>query len=101
MFSRPIRWIMAIHGDAVVPFMFAGILRYILLNVFHLSLPPSLSLPFRVMIWFVISPAEKSFQNLKYCFLFDFCPISRKACVLLLAFNFKLYSFIKKTFVLL
>ncbi|KAJ4727275.1 Glycine--tRNA ligase, chloroplastic/mitochondrial 2 [Melia azedarach] len=26
MFSRPIRWIMAIHGDAVVPFMFAGIL---------------------------------------------------------------------------
>ncbi|KAJ0112592.1 hypothetical protein Patl1_00101 [Pistacia atlantica] len=26
MFSRPIRWIMALHGDAVVPFTFAGIL---------------------------------------------------------------------------
>ncbi|XP_077244965.1 glycine-tRNA ligase isoform X2 [Tasmannia lanceolata] len=26
MFSRPIRWILALHGDAVVPFMFAGIL---------------------------------------------------------------------------
>lgn len=27
MFSRPIRWIMALHGDAIVPFTFAGILR--------------------------------------------------------------------------
>ncbi|KAK6240112.1 hypothetical protein QUC31_005581 [Theobroma cacao] len=26
MFSRPIRWIMSLHGDAVVPFTFAGIL---------------------------------------------------------------------------
>ncbi|KAF3445590.1 hypothetical protein FNV43_RR10766 [Rhamnella rubrinervis] len=26
MFSRPIRWILAIHGDAVVPFTFAGVL---------------------------------------------------------------------------
>ncbi|KAH9733452.1 glycine--tRNA ligase 2 [Citrus sinensis] len=26
MFSRPIRWIMALHGDVVVPFMFAGVL---------------------------------------------------------------------------
>lgn len=26
MFSRPIRWIVALHGDVVVPFMFAGIL---------------------------------------------------------------------------
>ncbi|GMH14165.1 hypothetical protein Nepgr_016006 [Nepenthes gracilis] len=25
MFSRPVRWIMALHGDAVVPFMFAGV----------------------------------------------------------------------------
>ncbi|RVW63713.1 Glycine--tRNA ligase, chloroplastic/mitochondrial 2 [Vitis vinifera] len=27
MFSRPIRWILALHGDVVVPFMFAGVLR--------------------------------------------------------------------------
>ncbi|XVE95640.1 hypothetical protein REPUB_Repub02eG0115800 [Reevesia pubescens] len=27
MFSRPIRWIMSFHGDALVPFTFAGILR--------------------------------------------------------------------------
>ncbi|XP_057981436.1 glycine--tRNA ligase, chloroplastic/mitochondrial 2 isoform X2 [Malania oleifera] len=26
MFSRPIRWILALHGDAVVPFSFAGVL---------------------------------------------------------------------------
>ncbi|XP_037495831.1 glycine--tRNA ligase, chloroplastic/mitochondrial 2 isoform X1 [Jatropha curcas] len=26
MFSRPIRWIMALHGDVVVPFLFAGVL---------------------------------------------------------------------------
>ncbi|XP_062173999.1 glycine--tRNA ligase, chloroplastic/mitochondrial 2 isoform X2 [Alnus glutinosa] len=26
MFSRPIRWILALHGDAVVPFTFAGVL---------------------------------------------------------------------------
>ncbi|GKU88509.1 hypothetical protein SLEP1_g2761 [Rubroshorea leprosula] len=26
MFSRPVRWILAIHGDAVIPFVFAGIL---------------------------------------------------------------------------
>ncbi|GMN55646.1 hypothetical protein TIFTF001_024756 [Ficus carica] len=26
MFSRPIRWILALHGDVVVPFTFAGIL---------------------------------------------------------------------------
>ncbi|XP_068650080.1 glycine--tRNA ligase, chloroplastic/mitochondrial 2 [Aristolochia californica] len=26
MFSRPIRWILALHGNAVVPFIFAGIL---------------------------------------------------------------------------
>ncbi|CAK7347749.1 unnamed protein product [Dovyalis caffra] len=26
IFSRPIRWIMALHGDVVVPFVFAGIL---------------------------------------------------------------------------
>ncbi|MED6184910.1 Glycine--tRNA ligase, chloroplastic/mitochondrial 2 [Stylosanthes scabra] len=26
MFSRPIRWILAMHGDVVVPFMFAGVL---------------------------------------------------------------------------
>ncbi|KAM4072287.1 hypothetical protein ACB094_11G127000 [Castanea mollissima] len=26
MFSRPIRWILALHGDVVVPFMFAGVL---------------------------------------------------------------------------
>ncbi|KAH6789612.1 glycine-tRNA ligase [Perilla frutescens var. frutescens] len=26
MFSRPIRWILALHGDLVVPFMFAGVL---------------------------------------------------------------------------
>ncbi|PIM99029.1 Glycine--tRNA ligase [Handroanthus impetiginosus] len=26
MFSRPIRWILALHGDAVVPFLFAGVL---------------------------------------------------------------------------
>ncbi|OAY49428.1 glycine--tRNA ligase, chloroplastic/mitochondrial 2 [Manihot esculenta] len=26
MFSRPIRWIMALHGDVVVPFNFAGVL---------------------------------------------------------------------------
>ncbi|XP_058104287.1 glycine--tRNA ligase, chloroplastic/mitochondrial 2 isoform X2 [Magnolia sinica] len=26
MFSRPIRWLLALHGDAVVPFTFAGIL---------------------------------------------------------------------------
>ncbi|KAJ4847612.1 Glycine--tRNA ligase, chloroplastic/mitochondrial 2 [Turnera subulata] len=26
MFSRPIRWIMALHGDVVVPFTFAGVL---------------------------------------------------------------------------
>lgn len=26
MFSRPIRWIMALHGDVVVPFAFAGVL---------------------------------------------------------------------------
>lgn len=25
MFSRPIRWIMALHGDAVIPFTFAGV----------------------------------------------------------------------------
>ncbi|KAK7277161.1 hypothetical protein RIF29_18312 [Crotalaria pallida] len=25
MFSRPIRWILALHGDLVVPFMFAGV----------------------------------------------------------------------------
>jgi glycyl-tRNA synthetase len=25
MFSRPIRWVMALHGDLVVPFSFAGI----------------------------------------------------------------------------
>ncbi|GAV59119.1 tRNA-synt_2e domain-containing protein/tRNA_synt_2f domain-containing protein [Cephalotus follicularis] len=25
MFSRPIRWVMAIHGDVVVPFVFAGV----------------------------------------------------------------------------
>lgn len=26
MFSRPIRWILALHGNSIVPFMFAGIL---------------------------------------------------------------------------
>ncbi|RDY10775.1 Glycine--tRNA ligase, chloroplastic/mitochondrial 2, partial [Mucuna pruriens] len=26
MFSRPIRWILALHGDVVVPFMFAGVM---------------------------------------------------------------------------
>ncbi|CAA2991817.1 glycine--tRNA ligase, chloroplastic mitochondrial 2 isoform X1 [Olea europaea subsp. europaea] len=26
MFSRPIRWILALHGDVVVPFMYAGVL---------------------------------------------------------------------------
>ncbi|MED6158207.1 Glycine--tRNA ligase, chloroplastic/mitochondrial 2, partial [Stylosanthes scabra] len=26
MFSRPIRWILALHGDVVVPFLFAGVL---------------------------------------------------------------------------
>ncbi|CAK9149389.1 unnamed protein product [Ilex paraguariensis] len=26
MFSRPIRWILALHGDMIVPFIFAGIL---------------------------------------------------------------------------
>ncbi|KAK7286979.1 hypothetical protein RJT34_22367 [Clitoria ternatea] len=26
MFSRPIRWILALHGDAVVPFLFAGVM---------------------------------------------------------------------------
>ncbi|XP_072059956.1 glycine--tRNA ligase, chloroplastic/mitochondrial 2 isoform X2 [Arachis hypogaea] len=26
IFSRPIRWILAMHGDVVVPFMFAGVL---------------------------------------------------------------------------
>lgn len=26
MFSRPIRWILALHGDAIVPFTFAGLL---------------------------------------------------------------------------
>ncbi|KAL6323397.1 hypothetical protein AAG906_038668 [Vitis piasezkii] len=26
MFSRPVRWILALHGDVVVPFMFAGVL---------------------------------------------------------------------------
>lgn len=25
MFSRPIRWIMALHGDVVIPFTFAGV----------------------------------------------------------------------------
>ncbi|GER49379.1 glycine--tRNA ligase beta subunit [Striga asiatica] len=27
MFSRPVRWILALHGDVVVPFTFAGVLR--------------------------------------------------------------------------
>ena len=27
MFSRPIRWVLALHGDAVIPFTFAGLLR--------------------------------------------------------------------------
>ncbi|KAF6152973.1 hypothetical protein GIB67_021578, partial [Kingdonia uniflora] len=26
MFSRPIRWVLALHGDAIVPFMFAGVM---------------------------------------------------------------------------
>ncbi|XP_076949144.1 glycine--tRNA ligase, chloroplastic/mitochondrial 2-like [Bidens hawaiensis] len=26
IFSRPIRWILALHGDAIVPFVFAGVL---------------------------------------------------------------------------
>lgn len=30
MFSRPIRWILALHGDNVVPFTYAGVLRWIL-----------------------------------------------------------------------
>ncbi|KAG6393352.1 hypothetical protein SASPL_147591 [Salvia splendens] len=30
MFSRPIRWILALHGDSVVPFTFAGALRQLL-----------------------------------------------------------------------
>lgn len=34
MFSRPIRWIMALHGDVVVPFAFAGVLRYLQLHMF-------------------------------------------------------------------
>lgn len=29
MFSRPIRWILALHGDVVVPFTFAGVLRQV------------------------------------------------------------------------
>lgn len=31
VFSRPIRWILALHGDSVVPFSFAGISRYYIL----------------------------------------------------------------------
>ena len=31
VFSRPIRWILALHGDFVVPFYFAGISRYYIL----------------------------------------------------------------------
>ncbi|KAK2975425.1 hypothetical protein RJ640_007344 [Escallonia rubra] len=29
MFSRPVRWILALHGDLVVPLIFAGVLRQI------------------------------------------------------------------------
>ncbi|KAD4982620.1 hypothetical protein E3N88_19291 [Mikania micrantha] len=29
LFSRPIRWILALHGDAIVPFAFAGVLRQV------------------------------------------------------------------------
>ncbi|KAM7512185.1 hypothetical protein LguiB_011060 [Lonicera macranthoides] len=31
MFSRPVRWILALHGDVVVPFMFAGVLRQVIM----------------------------------------------------------------------
>lgn len=31
MFSRPVRWVMALHGDLVVPFCFAGNTRYVYL----------------------------------------------------------------------
>jgi len=41
MFSRPIRWIMALHGDVVVPFAFAGVLRYLQLHMFMPIPPPS------------------------------------------------------------
>ncbi|KAK6162665.1 hypothetical protein DH2020_002506 [Rehmannia glutinosa] len=34
MFSRPIRWILALHGDVVVPFTFAGVLRQFLSQFF-------------------------------------------------------------------
>ncbi|KAK3003952.1 hypothetical protein RJ639_018743, partial [Escallonia herrerae] len=30
MFSRPVRWILALHGDLVVPLIFAGVLRQVL-----------------------------------------------------------------------
>jgi len=44
MFSRPIRWIMALHGDVVVPFAFAGVLRYLQLHMFMpIRHPPPLS----------------------------------------------------------
>lgn len=29
MFSRPIRWVLALHGDVVIPFAFAGVLRLV------------------------------------------------------------------------
>ncbi|KAL8227954.1 hypothetical protein R6Q57_015538 [Mikania cordata] len=29
LFSRPVRWILALHGDAIVPFAFAGVLRQV------------------------------------------------------------------------
>lgn len=44
MFSRPIRWIMALHGDVVVPFAFAGVLRYLQLHMF-MPIPPPPSPP--------------------------------------------------------
>ena len=69
MFSRPIRWILALHGDVVVPFMFAGVLRWSCLPVFFsLSLSLSLSLIYNCTIVFWIKWVGLAWLVLGYVF---------------------------------
>ncbi|KAJ9563362.1 hypothetical protein OSB04_008522, partial [Centaurea solstitialis] len=45
IFSRPIRWILALHGDAVVPFAFAGVLRQCFLKYKFVNCRCAINLP--------------------------------------------------------
>ncbi|KAK2998439.1 hypothetical protein RJ639_024561, partial [Escallonia herrerae] len=80
MFSRPVRWILALHGDLVVPLIFAGVLRQVLGSVAFSFFPLCL-----ICYRLVPCPCQQASGSSFCCLIFD-------ALLLSLTFLMTIYS---------